>query len=700
MLKNLNIVTKILGGFALAMIFFVFIGVMGLKSVSNVSDAFNEVSFMNDVKIELLSREVDHLKFVNKTAEGLRDTSATTLQVKKDPRKCNLGKFLYGDKRKNIEGLVPDISSVFLELEQPHEQLHYSVVEMEKMMQNPDISREEVWATYNSVTIPTLHQVEEKLKKVISLIEVKQKSATQGLMDTKSNMSIIVIITILLGLVIAGIVAFVIRKTIKNPIEKLLTLIGSIENGDLTQRVEDYSEDEMGQVIYAINNMSEKLDKSIQTVAENATRLKNSASELNTVSGSLSESARDMNERANNVASATEEMSVTMITVSSSSEQATVNIDTVAQNTEEMTSTVNEIAQNSEKARQVTQEAVMNVQSASNKVNELGVAANDISKVIDVILDIAEQTKLLALNATIEAARAGEAGKGFAVVANEVKELAGQTNSATEEIRKSVNAMQNSTDSTVEEITKINTVMAQVDEIVSTIATAVEEQNVTTRDISTNIGQAAQGIKDMAQNVMQTAEVSKTVAADIASVSSSSESVYSESSLVDAHTSDLVEINNVLDEVVQQFKISKDDTKLAKKLDFMPWGPKLQLGISEIDMQHKRLVEMINDLHRAMKDREGVEALSRIMKGLLEYTGEHFTFEEGLQKQASYPDLDKHIDVHKNLVAQVQDYYQKVSAGDMLVSKDLMAFLKDWLTNHILVTDKKYVPYMKEAGIK
>ena len=323
-----------------------------------------------------------------------------------------MGKFLYGNERKKIETLIPELKPIFTSLERPHYDLHNSVKEMDEMLTDPEITREEIWDYYNAVTIPALLEVKRKILQANDLITQKSEIVIEGFNTTKSRMRIIVIATLLLGLVFALFVGISIRNAIKKPIEQLVEQIQNISSGDFSSRVDDYGEDELGKVTQALNEMSEHLDQSIQTVALNAFRLKKSAEELSSVSETLSVNARNMNEKANSVASASEEMSVTMETVSDTSVQATGNIGTVAQNTEEMTSTVNEIAQNSEKAHQVTQQAVLNVQGASDKVNELGAAASDISKVIDVILDIAEQTKLLALNATIEAARAGEAGKG------------------------------------------------------------------------------------------------------------------------------------------------------------------------------------------------------------------------------------------------------------------------------------------------
>jgi len=112
---------------------------------------------------------------------------------------------------------------------------------------------------------------------------------------------------------------------------------------------------------------------------------------------------------------------------------------------------------------------------------------------IAVITSIAEQTNLLALNATIEAARAGEAGKGFAVVANEVKELAMETATATEQISARISAIQNETSETTIAIGSIAAVIARINDMQSTIGAAVEEQTATTQEIARNVAEAASG---------------------------------------------------------------------------------------------------------------------------------------------------------------------------------------------------------------
>ena len=120
---------------------------------------------------------------------------------------------------------------------------------------------------------------------------------------------------------------------------------------------------------------------------------------------------------------------------------------------------------------------------------------------MNLINDIAGQTNLLALNATIEAARAGEAGKGFAVVAQEVKNLANQTAKATEEISSQIGAVQEETQGAVGAIEKIRGIIGEVNDIATTISSAVEEQGVSTQEIARNVQQAAQGTQDVNSNI-------------------------------------------------------------------------------------------------------------------------------------------------------------------------------------------------------
>lgn len=325
--------------------------------------------------------------------------------------------------------------------------------------------------------------------------------------------------------------------------------------GDLTKRLEVKTRDEVGDLAKWFNAFLEKLQMIIREISINSETLNGSSISLSELSHKMSEGADNMSAKSSEVATAAEEMSSNINSVAAAMEQASTNIDKVATATTEMTSTVNEIAQNSEKARSITAGAVTQAESASSKVNELGQAAQDIGNVTETINEISEQTNLLALNATIEAARAGEAGRGFAVVANEIKELARQTADATHEIKGNIGGIQGTTSETVTEIDQILNIINNVNEIVSNIASAVEQQSVTTNEIAGNISQASQGIQEVNENVSQCSAVSGDIAKEISKVNSEAGEMSSSTSQVSMSTDDLSGLAGQLKVMVGKFKV-------------------------------------------------------------------------------------------------------------------------------------------------
>jgi methyl-accepting chemotaxis protein len=188
-----------------------------------------------------------------------------------------------------------------------------------------------------------------------------------------------------------------------------------------------------------------------------------------------------------------------------SSRQASEHVRSAATASNELSQSIVEIGKRVQDSNNVASEAVKQATATDERMTELSAAGNRIGDVVKLITSIAEQTNLLALNATIEAARAGDAGRGFAVVAQEVKNLAGQTAKATEEISSHIVNMQRATEESVEAIKAIGQTIERMSEITGAISAAVEEQDAATKNIAHGVQAAAGGTLDVADNIERVA---------------------------------------------------------------------------------------------------------------------------------------------------------------------------------------------------
>jgi methyl-accepting chemotaxis protein len=273
-------------------------------------------------------------------------------------------------------------------------------------------------------------------------------------------------------------------------------IISAAAGGDFTAAVKvEGKEGFFLDISKQVNQLIETSRNAFKAISKNATSLSSASEELSVVSTQMSSNAEETNAQAGSASSA--------------ATQVSSNMQTVATGVEELSVSIREISSNAIEASAVATQAVNEARLTGDTMTKLGISSQEIGSVLKVISSIAEQTNLLALYATIEAARAGELGKGFAVVANEVKELAGQTSRATEEISGNIANIQRDVQGAIDSITSISGIINKINDISGIIASAVEEQTATANEIGRTVAEAAAGSTEIARNIDSVSTVSR-----------------------------------------------------------------------------------------------------------------------------------------------------------------------------------------------
>ena len=362
-------------------------------------------------------------------------------------------------------------------------------------------------------------KLDHELEALLTELEAFTANAALHAEHLEKELQKILTIASIIGTIAFTLLALLIAQSIVKPLGATKGYADELSNGNLdTEQPKHNFKDEINDMLQSLNVFKENAietrklraqqkEQEARMEIEKQEAMKDLANSFDEQVGgvidALASSANQMQSTAEGLKRIADETKQSSTTVASSSEESSVNVNTVASAMEEMSASSAEIASQITAASAKSNDTASNAQNANDTVSNLNELVENIGEVVTAIQDIAEQTNLLALNATIEAARAGDAGKGFAVVADEVKKLASETAQKTEEIGTKISEIQDATRSSVDAMQRIIMNVSEIDESVTGVSAAVEEQNVTTTEITRSVSEASQGAQQVSQIIIE-----------------------------------------------------------------------------------------------------------------------------------------------------------------------------------------------------